>query len=95
MESDVLYFIRVVTGFLVVLFLSVSYLDQQSDGATLVHLQDLSILGPHKDVAMAQRYGTYRGVVLQEQPCTVDELKHKVRDPCLSQDSGSRSYHFS
>ncbi len=68
-ESDVLYLVlsdlRQVLG----LFLSVSYLDQQSDGATLVHLQDLSILGPHQDVAMAQRYGTYGGVVLQEQSC--------------------------
>lgn len=56
------------------LFLSLSYLDQQSDGATLVHLQDLAVLGPHQDVAVAQRYGTYGGVVFQQQTCRVHEL---------------------
>lgn len=54
---------------------SVSHLDQKSDGPTLVHFQDLTILGPHQDVSVAQRYGTYRGVILQEQPCKVHELQ--------------------
>lgn len=45
------------------------YLNQQSDGAALVHFQDFTVLGPYQDVAVAKRYGTYGGVVLQEQPC--------------------------
>ena len=45
------------------------HLDQQSDGAALVHLQDFSVLGAHEDVPVAQRYGTYGRVVFQEQPC--------------------------
>lgn len=69
---------------------SVSYLDQQSDGATLVHFQDLTILGPHQDVAMAQRYGTNGGVVLQEQPCRVHELQPE--DLSLSQDVGGQFF---
>lgn len=56
-----------------------SYLDQQSDGTTFIHLQDLSVLSSHQDVAVAQRYGTYGGVVFQQQPCRVRELKHWVR----------------
>lgn len=46
-----------------------SYLDQQRDGATLVHFQDLAVLRPHQNMAVTQWYGTYGGVVLQEKPC--------------------------
>lgn len=79
-----------------ILYYQITYLDQQSDGATLVHLQDLSVLGPHQDVAMAQRYGTYGGVVLQEQPCRVDELEHEVRDFSVNQDTAGNLHlhHF-
>lgn len=58
----------------IIVIFTVSYLDQQSDGTTLVHLQDLTVLGPHQDVAVAQRYGTYGWVVFQQQPCTSSEL---------------------
>lgn len=54
-----------------------SYLHEQSDGATLVHFQDFTVLGPHQDVAVAKRYGTYRGVVLQKQPCGVTSSQYE------------------
>lgn len=47
------------------------YLNQQSNRATLIHFQDFTVLGPDQDVAVAKRYGTYGGVVLQKQPCGV------------------------
>lgn len=53
------------------------YLNQQSNGATLVHFQDFTVLGPHQDVAVAKRYGTYGGVVLQKQPCGVTLSDHE------------------
>lgn len=49
----------------------VTYLNQQSDRATLIHFQNFTVLGPDQDVAVAKRYGTYGGVVLQQQPCGV------------------------
>lgn len=59
-------------------FFLFSHLDKESDGTTLVHFQDLAILGPNQDVAVAERYGTYGGVVLQQKPCRGNDIYNKV-----------------
>lgn len=46
-----------------------SHLDQDTHGAALVDLQDLSVLGPQEDVTVSQRDGSDGRVVLQKQAC--------------------------
>lgn len=54
------------------------YLNQQSDRAALIHFQDFTVLGPDQDVAVAERYGAYGGVVLQKQPCGVASSQREL-----------------
>lgn len=73
------------------------YLNQQRNGATLVHFQDFTVLGSYQDVAVAKRYGTYGGVVLQKQPCRVPSLQHERKQGgvfCVSVKNGQKKVTF-